>query len=502
MRPTFEPVAVESANASEPGTPTLLEAVLSTAECDALLGRAEALGFAPTGKAYPARYRDNDRGVFDDAGLAAWLFARVRARLPPWLPGRSGAPLLLRHLNPRFRVCRYRHGQAFTVHQDGAYAPSREERSRLTLQISLSTPDAFRGGATRFFAARDGALTAAFRPRRGSALLFAHDVWHDGEAVSDGTKVVLRTDVVYDDEPDDAEAPGVLGGHRGYVFDALPLPDGRIATGARDKTIRIFGPGLGPRSLGARPTHGVVAHTASVTCLATDGRRLFAGSRDGTVVGAALDDLSFRVEMALDAAILSLDALPDGGGFVASTADGRLVDSRGGTARLHDGWVWKVVALADRTRLSVGEDGTVARSDDAGGVLARRALAHGTGARSLAVCADGVVVVGLADGRVVWLDGASPTLRPLRTQSSHTHAVTSVAPLDLDGSGSAEAVATAGEDGRVFIFGRDGALLRAFVRPCFVRAIRPLGAHGSLLIAGDDGRVVMLDARDGIDLPS
>lgn len=36
-------------------------------------------------------------------------------------------------------------------------------------------------------------------PRAGSALLFIHDTWHEGAAVTAGTKYVLRSDVLYAD---------------------------------------------------------------------------------------------------------------------------------------------------------------------------------------------------------------------------------------------------------------------------------------------------------------
>src|SRR5690348_9311403 len=99
--------------------PILLPGVVSEAECEALIAAAERQGFAASGNRYPDGYRNNDRLVRDDAELAAWLFERIRDQLP-------GAPL---RLNPRFRFCRYRDGQQFVVHRDGAWAPSPTERT-------------------------------------------------------------------------------------------------------------------------------------------------------------------------------------------------------------------------------------------------------------------------------------------------------------------------------------------------------------------------------------
>jgi hypothetical protein len=52
----------------------------------------------------------------------------------------------------------------------------------------------FEGGDTDF---RDFRVV----PRTGSALLFIHDTWHEGAAVSRGVKYVLRSDVLYGPAP-------------------------------------------------------------------------------------------------------------------------------------------------------------------------------------------------------------------------------------------------------------------------------------------------------------
>src|SRR6185436_7663136 len=112
--------------------------VVKDAECEALIAAAERQGFEASGNRYPGDYRNNDRLVRDDPELAAWLFERIKSQLPPGALG----------LNPRFRFCRYRDGQQFTVHRDGAWAPSATARTRLTVQVYLN--EGFTGGATHF----------------------------------------------------------------------------------------------------------------------------------------------------------------------------------------------------------------------------------------------------------------------------------------------------------------------------------------------------------------
>ena len=97
-------------------------------------------------------------------------------------PGGSG-------LNERFRFYRYTRDQAFRWHRDGAFRRDDREASRLTLMIYLN--EGFGGGGTEF----DLAETVV--PRTGMALVFAHHLRHQGAPVTQGTKYVLRTDVMF-----------------------------------------------------------------------------------------------------------------------------------------------------------------------------------------------------------------------------------------------------------------------------------------------------------------
>ena len=69
---------------------------------------------------------------------------------------------------------------------------------------------------------------------------------------------------------------GVLNGHTGGVTCLQPLPNGRLASGSRDNTIRIW-------DLKSTTSQILTGHSDGVTCLASDGERLFSGSLDCTV---------------------------------------------------------------------------------------------------------------------------------------------------------------------------------------------------------------------------
>jgi prolyl 4-hydroxylase len=163
---------------------------LSPPECAGLVKRIEHLGPAAApitlgaGRAVMRpEIRNNDRVMFEDVSLAAALFERLRSALPVREEAAIG-------LNERFRGYRYTRGQHFRPHFDGAYVRNERERSDITLLLYLS--DGFVGGETLF---NDLELRVA--PRTGMALLFDHQILHEGCAVLGGTKYVLRSDVMY-----------------------------------------------------------------------------------------------------------------------------------------------------------------------------------------------------------------------------------------------------------------------------------------------------------------
>lgn len=141
--------------------------VLSSLECESLIGIAESQGFtdAPIttalGFAHRPDIRNNTRVMLDDAKLAGRLWARVRQAVPEQLLGWQAVGL-----NERLRFYLYEVGQAFRWHYDGSFRRSALEQSQLTLLIGLN--GGFVGGATMF---KVGHIVA---PRQGMALLFRH----------------------------------------------------------------------------------------------------------------------------------------------------------------------------------------------------------------------------------------------------------------------------------------------------------------------------------------
>lgn len=164
------------------------------AQCQAWLTQAEDAGFC-TQNFHGGETRE--RAQFDDPAMAQDIWSCLPSL--PELASLYGAELrpepdvvsLTNHeavgLNARMRFYRYRHGARFSRHHDLSYESTL--RSFLTVLIYLS--DDMEGGQTDF----DGGLSIA--PQMGSCVIFPHELMHQGMPVVRGTKIVLRTDVMY-----------------------------------------------------------------------------------------------------------------------------------------------------------------------------------------------------------------------------------------------------------------------------------------------------------------
>lgn len=182
--------------ALDPTKPLLwtIDDLCTPAECADLIVRIDAAKPEPapvtTARGFVMRpdIRNNERVVFDDVELAMTLYARARSRLPETMLSRRPVGA-----NERFRAYRYRPGQRFKAHYDGAFVRKQgeqDEQSLLTFMVYLN--DGFEGGETAFLD-----LERVITPRAGTALFFQHHLLHEGREVTAGTKYVLRTDVMF-----------------------------------------------------------------------------------------------------------------------------------------------------------------------------------------------------------------------------------------------------------------------------------------------------------------
>jgi len=481
--------AIERPLPASLGACALIHGFLDADECAALIDAAQARGFVGAGGDYPPSYRNNDRQVLDDEALAQRLFERLRDYAPHELIDADGARWRLDSLNPRLRLCRYRPGQRFNLHQDGVHHRGPDLRSRLTFMIYLTDGAAFAGGDTLFYAHGPGPggeagaePLARVRPRAGALIVFDHALWHAGETVTAGIKHLLRSDLMYRRvdaarEPVTAAAPPFAPGHDGYVWTLARLSDGRIASAGRDAQVRLW-------SGDGRERARLQGHAQSVLGLCElPGARLATVSRDRSLRIWRLDDgRCLRSVVAHAAAALCLARLGDGH-LASGAADGVIGLWRDDGERLrtwnaHAGWVWSLCALGPRQLISASEDGCLAWWDtDRCGRIA--ALDRGAPLRSVDAHGACIAFAGI-DGRIGLAQAGDDGLRELRSWNGHDAAVRRVRWLD------GGRLVSCGEDGRVRVWDRDGALLQERRHDNFATDALAL-ADGRLLSCGYDG---------------
>jgi len=182
----------------------VLDHFLSAQECEHLIALSERRGYEPAeinvGGGRQVRndsVRRTSRCMIDCPEAARVLFERIRDYLPPHGP--NGGWCRPVGLNERLRILRYDPGDYFKPHQDGVYErpaghPQARDVSLMTLMLYLNTPE--RGGDTSFLSFGDE-RPSRVAPATGRALLFDHNLLHEGATLRKGVKYAIRTDVMY-----------------------------------------------------------------------------------------------------------------------------------------------------------------------------------------------------------------------------------------------------------------------------------------------------------------
>ena len=195
-----------------PGAFQLLD-VLSDTECEQFVAISDALGYhsdAPVSLPHHVRHNTNVNWVVDES-IDGAIWERCRTQIPERVA--SGRAL---GLNARFRFYRYREGDYFRPHTDGAWPGSRvvdghlvhdaygDRISQMSMLLFLS--DGYTGGRTLFYVGEGGGGAAAkavsVATPKGAALCFPHGFHplhclHAGEPIGSGTKYIIRTDVLF-----------------------------------------------------------------------------------------------------------------------------------------------------------------------------------------------------------------------------------------------------------------------------------------------------------------
>ncbi|MBG9377696.1 2OG-Fe(II) oxygenase [Panacibacter sp. DH6] len=158
-------------------------------ECEDFISKSEAIGYEPAtvdtekGQKIVEAVRNNYRVIYTDIVLADNIWRKLK----PFAPSQIGNSKAV-GLNELFRFYKYQAGQEFKKHRDQSFIRDEVEASYFTFMIYLNND--YEGGETTF-----NSLT--IQPIQGSALIFLHDLEHEGSSVRRGIKYVLRTDIMF-----------------------------------------------------------------------------------------------------------------------------------------------------------------------------------------------------------------------------------------------------------------------------------------------------------------
>jgi prolyl 4-hydroxylase len=158
-------------------------------ECKDFISKSELIGYEPAtidtekGQIVVETVRNNNRVIYKDTILADKLWHQLKPLAPVKIGNSKSVGL-----NELFRFYKYQVGQEFKRHRDQSYIRNDIEASYFTFMIYLN--DNYEGGETTF-------INLAIEPKQGKALIFFHDLEHEGSSVKQGIKYVLRTDIMF-----------------------------------------------------------------------------------------------------------------------------------------------------------------------------------------------------------------------------------------------------------------------------------------------------------------
>lgn len=201
-----------------PGTFQLLN-VLSEEETQRIIDISEMLGYdedSPVSLPHEIRHNENFNWVVNEV-VDQTIWNRSSHLVTEEWQGETA-----KGINARFRFYKYKEGDFFNVHSDGAWPGSRVIDNQLvhnayqglysqyTYLILLS--DDFDGGATQFMVSKadpsrpakqgEDMLVVNVRTPRGGVLCFPHGTHplhclHSSEAITRGIKYIIRTDILF-----------------------------------------------------------------------------------------------------------------------------------------------------------------------------------------------------------------------------------------------------------------------------------------------------------------
>ncbi|WP_338760575.1 2OG-Fe(II) oxygenase [Bernardetia sp. ABR2-2B] len=187
-----------------------IENFLSKEECQNLIFFSESKSYEEatvslkSGAKMMKNIRNNERLIYEDEKLAQNYWQKLKEFCPIFIGNivkEEEEKYQVIGLNPRFRFYKYESNQRFKKHIDGRVKLEKGgkiQESRITFMIYLS--DDFEGGQTIFDYKNENnnqIEVIEIQPKAGTALCFVHEIKHEGKPVPQGTKYVLRSDIMF-----------------------------------------------------------------------------------------------------------------------------------------------------------------------------------------------------------------------------------------------------------------------------------------------------------------
>jgi hypothetical protein len=194
----------------------VLENFFSEEECSHYIDQSLEIGYKPLSGEYPSRYRNCERACVLSGDLSSIMWKRILKFLTKedidgikpmdfnndgiWKPFK---------VNEGMKFTKYLKGQYFKPHIDGLITLKENESTIHTVIVYLN--DDFEGGDTHFLKVPEEGfvkflegskdenyeILETYKPKKGSCLIFPNYHCHSGSTLTNGTKYILRTEIVF-----------------------------------------------------------------------------------------------------------------------------------------------------------------------------------------------------------------------------------------------------------------------------------------------------------------